>query len=157
MKRDILLDTNVIIYYLKYKVVSDFITKLINEGHGLWINDFVLYEFEIGLKEGSKEQKVWDTIKNELGILPFQKPEIDNLKLLTDKYKKIYGQKNKPSVVDAILGCNLLRYKLSNMELLTANHKDFSTILFERDNNILWVDDTEDNRPLILAFYKSRQ
>jgi hypothetical protein len=153
MKHNILLDTNILIYCLKYDELKKYIDSL-SDNYNFFINQFIVYEMEVGLKT-QKELDLWQKMKITLDILPTTITELQQLEIISTKYKKEYKNKKAPSIIDALLGALLFRFK-GKLSILTANHKDFPSGMFTRSSDLFWIENTEDGRPIIIAKYDAK-
>ena len=147
--RYILVDTCIWIDYLK----SDYKRKIINNivrGATLCTNQLIDFELEIGLRK-IDEKTTWDTKDFNLNPLPVSADIFKELNLYKTSLKKC-DHNVTPSATDAIIGSQILKFKSSKLMLLTANHKDFPTSIFERVETY-WV---EGEKPYTYCLYRAK-
>ncbi len=158
MKQWLIIDTCIWNYYFKYLEVRDYINSIISSGkYELCTNEFIKYELEIGFRK-EVDFKIWsEEIVNTLNNLPIHQKEIEdffvsykNKLLKVNNFKKESDVRITPSVADAVLASQMIHYKNSKFVMLTANHKDFPTVIFKREDT-KWAD--IQGSPISFCFY----
>jgi predicted nucleic acid-binding protein len=146
---NILVDTCIWIDYTKSEIHREVINTIIKDNI-LFINDFINFEIEIGLRKIS-DKMVWNSKSYDLINLPVSPDVVNEMVAYKDKLKK-YKYQVTPSAIDGIIGAQILKYKKSNLFLLTANHKDFPVDFFDRIETF-WVNA---EKPYTYCLYKAK-
>ena len=150
--RHVLIDTCVWIDSLRYDKCNTLVKSVLGDST-ICINDLIKFELEIGLSNNSHQEK-WEDIKNKLFNLPISSDIVKILESYKNDLAKIRkkGKVVTPSGVDAVIAAQAIKYKKSNFYVLTSNHKDFPTELFERFETF-WIDI---DKPFTLCLYKAK-
>lgn len=127
--KTILVDTCIWIDYLKSKEKRDVVSNIV-KGATLYTNSLINFELEVGLRS-QDEKEFWKIINKNLLALPISKDITDELEKYKTSIKELHYNVT-PSATDAVIGAQVLKFKRSNLFLLTANHKDFPIEIFER-------------------------
>lgn len=147
----LLIDTNFLINASKTPLAYAPIIAKIKSMHSLMVaTPMVKVEFLCGANN-ARQQRTFEKYFNATveSLLP---PDATINELALDKLLPTYmgGPRTKSFVTDLFLGATLMKYD-DNLMLLTANHKDFPTDIYERVS-ILHV--TDSISITSYAFYK---
>lgn len=162
MKKWLIIDTCIWAYYFKYPEAKEYINSIIaSDKYELCTNEFIKYELEIGFRKSS-ELNIWqDDIVNKLTDIAIHPKNIKEefifyKKKLIDinNHKKESDNRVTPSVADAILAYQMIQYGSGSFIMLTANHKDFPTQVFNRDKTD-WINIP--GSPISFCFYSYKK
>ncbi len=139
----LLLDTNVLIYFLKYPpFMAALIKRLEEAGVNLVLDDLVKFEFLRGANSPNEEATLKDFLQKlfRISMEEVEKSQFvitaETIKLATE-IANIYSSRLKNTrieLVDCFIAGQMKKYNATkaNLYLATVNHKDFPKLLFDR-------------------------